>query len=89
MRVLTSIVLAALSFLILAASFGLYFWVPRFKANVLDLGIALPRWQVQLITVSDITVNYFYIVLPAVLAICIGLFRVAFAPEEEPSRTES
>ncbi len=89
MRLLISIVLAALSVTLLTASLALYFWVPRFKGRVLGLGTPLPEWQVLLITVSDLTINYFYIVLPAVLAICIGLFRAAFATEDEPSRTES
>lgn len=89
MRWLISIVCAGLSVMLLAGLLTLYYWVPRFKAEVLGLGTELPGWQVALITLSDIVVRYFYIAFPAVLAICYGMCRLAFASENESSRTKS
>lgn len=89
MRLVTSIVCAGISITLLAGFCAMYWWVPRIKFVALGFGTELPGWQVLLFTLSDITINYFYIVLPALLAICYGLCRVAFASENESSRTES
>lgn len=89
MRWLIPILCGLLSVVLLGGFFALYFWVPRLKAHALGLGTLLPGWQVVLITLSDLIVNYVYFVLPAVLAVCFGLCRVAFASDNEPSRTES
>lgn len=89
MRWLIPILCGLLSVVLLGSFFTLYFWVPRFKAHVLGMGTALPGWQVVLITLSDLIINYIYLVLPAVLAVCYGLCRVAFASDNESPRTES
>lgn len=89
MRWLFSIICVGVSVLLLAGVFTLYFWVPRFKAEVLGFGTELPGWQVLLITLSDLTVKYFYVAIPAVLAIGFGLCRAAFAPDNEHSQTDS
>lgn len=89
MRWLVSFVCAGLSVGLLVAVAALYWWVPLFKARAMDLGTDLPGIQVMLIRLSDFTVRYFYLVIPAALAVSIVLCRVAFAPENESSQTES
>ena len=89
MRLLISILCGGLSVVMFGGCLALYFWVPRFKGHVLGLGTELPGWQVALIVLSDITVRYFYLVFPAVLAVCYGLCHAAFVSENESPRTES
>ena len=89
MRLIISILCAGLSVVLFGSCVGLYWWVPRFKAHLLGLGTELPGWQVALITLSDVTVRYFYLVFPAALAVCFGLCYAAFASQNKSSRTES
>ncbi|MBM3971262.1 MAG: hypothetical protein FJ302_15600 [Planctomycetes bacterium] len=89
MRWLFAFVCVGMGFILLGGVGTLCFWVPRFKAEALEMGAELPGWQVLLITLSDITVKYFYVAIPAVLVICFGLCRAAFASENESRLTES
>jgi type II secretory pathway component PulF len=67
---------------------ALYWWVPRWKMVLLSARGPVSDSERLLIIVSDVVVNYFYLVLPVILGACVGLFRVAFDAERDPSLTK-
>ena len=84
MRLFVSVICGGLVLVLLGGFAALYWWVPRLKFALLSSGAAVSGSELILITTSDIVVNYFYLVLPAILVACAGLFRWAFDGEPEP-----
>lgn len=87
MRVFMSVACGGLILVLLGGFGALYWWVPKWKAAILVTGTAVTDLEMVLITTSDLVVNYFYLVLPVILVLCVGLFRWAFDTEQEPPRT--
>lgn len=88
MRIFLSILSVLCGFTLVGGFFVLYFWVPRWKAVANGYGTWLSSGEVLLITVSDLTVSYFYIVFPGVLVACLFLCRIAFAEDGKSSDAE-
>ncbi len=56
-----AVILHAGAWLSIGALF--YFVVPRYKAALEDFGVELPQAAITLISISDLVVNYFYILV--------------------------
>lgn len=57
-----------------ALCFGLYYFVPWYKNVFMDFGVELSAGTLLLIQVSDLVVNYWYLLLPV-----LGVFTVVDA----------
>ncbi len=74
--------------LLVVGFFALYYWVPRVKMVIIDSGATPSSGELLLITVSDLVVNYWYLILPVIAAVSYGAWRVAFADESASPHAE-
>lgn len=81
--------LSVCGFALIGGLFALSFCVPLWKPVALRFGRSLWGVEVMLITLSDVTVRYFYILLPAVLISCFVLRRIALAGDGKSTDAEA
>jgi type IV pilus assembly protein PilC len=65
---------AMFTFMGLIIGFLMYYIVPKFKKIFEDFDMELPNATILLIGASDTFVNYWYLLLPALTSIIVGLF---------------
>ncbi len=70
-----------------AANLGLYFFVPRLKVVWSGYDVELPAGIVLLVKMSDLAVNYFYLMVPAEIGACVlvGYLMSVFGSTDERS----
>ena len=70
--------IAVLTLIFWITGFVLYFIIPKFKKIFLDFGVELPQISTLVLEVSDIVVEYWYVVIPLLFASLIYLLVLSF-----------
>ncbi|MBL4885220.1 MAG: hypothetical protein JKY95_11880 [Planctomycetaceae bacterium] len=56
--------------------------VPKWKDSFRGFGVELPSWQITIITISDLLVNFWYISQPLTAGICVITFSLVWDSPE-------
>lgn len=82
MRILTGLLSLGFGLMFLAC-IPLYYIVPRWKATAMGYGTSLSGIEILLINISDLVVNYWYIIAPVLLLMSVATGKDALTEHSD------